>query len=195
MTIAFVIGNGLSRQSVDLNLLKSCGVIYGCNALYREFTPDVLVSTDRPISAQIQESGYSRQYRHYTRHPLPQTGALPLIEKYKSFSSGPNAVALSAQDRFDRIYLLGFDMGPTENNTFNNIYAGTEFYKSKDHPPTFTGNWVKQLIQIMGDYPLQAFARVYGPTTAVIPELSVIKNLEHHELTDFLDRINKQKDL
>ena len=53
MTAAFVLGNGLSRQAVDLTTLFHCGTVYGCNALYREFAPHVLISTDAPISTAI----------------------------------------------------------------------------------------------------------------------------------------------
>ncbi len=68
---AFVLGNGISRQQIDLNLLKTLGRVYGCNAIYREFEPDVLISTDLPISERIQHEGYSRTHVHYTRKPLP----------------------------------------------------------------------------------------------------------------------------
>jgi hypothetical protein len=86
-------------------------------------------------------------------------------------------------------------MGPTENKGFNNIYADTEFYKTSQQPPTFTGNWVKQLRQIITDHPQVCFFRVYGTTTADIPELRTLKNLEHLDLAIFLDRINNGKDL
>ena len=36
----FAIGNGESRKSIDLNELRPHGIIYGCNALYRDFQPD-----------------------------------------------------------------------------------------------------------------------------------------------------------
>ena len=195
MTIAFVLGNGTSRQQVNLEHLKNCGMIYGCNALYREFTPDILVATDRPIAEAIQKSGYALKNRFYTRHPLPTFGAQKVLPKYRGFSSGPNAVALAAQNRFDTIYLLGFDMGPAENNMFNNIYADTEFYKTRSHPPTFTGNWIKQICEICQDFPTQLFVRVCGPTTAKITQLDAIKNLKHLDLAIFLDRINNKKDL
>ncbi len=61
MTTAFVLGNGRSRQAVDLLTLKQHGPIYACNAIYREFTPDVLVATDMPIATVIQESGYAQK--------------------------------------------------------------------------------------------------------------------------------------
>ena len=44
---AFIIGNGQSRQGFDLESLRGKGTTYGCNAVYRDFTPDYLVSLDR----------------------------------------------------------------------------------------------------------------------------------------------------
>jgi hypothetical protein len=185
MSTAFVLGNGVSRRGVDLAWLKQFGKIYGCNALYREFTPDVLVATDRPISVAIQESGYALQHLFYTRRPLPDSGARNLISKYHGFSSGPNAVGLAALDHNLRIYLLGFDMGPVGANGFNNVYADTEFYKTSQHPPTFTGNWVRQLSQICADFPATQFVRVCGDTTARIADLDKITNLAHQSITEF----------
>jgi hypothetical protein len=195
MTIAFVLGNGISRQHVNLAHLKNCGMIYGCNALYREFTPDVLVATDRPIAEAIQRSGYPLKNKFYTRRPLADMGALKLVQPYYGYSSGPNAVGIAVNDQHHRIYLLGFDMGPVKNNGFNNIYAGTEFYKPATAAPTFTGNWVKQLRKICEDSQQTHFFRVCGATTARITELENIKNLEHLDLAIFLDRINNRKDL
>jgi hypothetical protein len=195
MTIAFVLGNGRSRQHLNLAHLKNCGTIYGCNALYREFTPDVLVATDRPIAEHIQNSGYALQNRFYTRRPLPDLGALAVKKEYFGYSSGPHAVSIASQDQHHHIYMLGFDMGPVDNNKFNNIYAGTEFYKAPTAPPTFTGNWVKQIRKICEDSHQIKFVRVCGATTARITDLENIKNLEHLDLAIFLDRINNKKDL
>ena len=195
MTVAFVIGNGISRQGIDLTTLTPMGKIYGCNALYRTFTPDVLVATDKPIAAEIQDSGYSKKNKFYTRRPFPDSGALTLPSQYRGYSSGPNACGLAALDGHIHIYLLGFDMGPTVDQRFNNIYADTEFYKTSAHPPTFTGNWVKQIVKIALDFPQTNFIRLTGATTARIAELEAVKNLEHQELTLFTDRINNKKDL
>ena len=142
MTIAFGLGNGISRRDVSIPYLKQRGRVYGCNALYREHTPDVLVATDRPISLQIQNSGYSKTHEFYTRRPLNESGARSVPTQYHGYSSGPIAVSLAALAQNQRIYMIGFDMGPTADNRFNNIYADTEFYKSSQHPPTVTGNWV-----------------------------------------------------
>jgi len=195
MNQAFVLGNGISRLAVELEVLKSHGHIYGCNALYREFTPNVLVATDRPIAAEIQNAGYAKKNVFYTRRPIDGLGAQRVPELYFGYSSGPIATAIAAQNGHRLIYLLGFDMGPTSDKQFNNIYAGTDYYKPKNALPTYTGNWIKQLTRIMSDYPLVQFFRICGPTTAEIPELRAIKNLQHQPMTAFLDRINNKKDL
>ena len=195
MSIAFVLGNGVSRKDISLTALSQCGRIYGCNALHREHTPDVLVSTDRPIAEHIQHSGYSATHRFYTRRPLPNLGAQLIPKPYFGFSSGPVAVGLAAVDGHRRIYLLGFDLGPTANKTINNIYAGTEFYKPITALPTYTGNWIRQLTRIMNDHQQTRFVRVMGDTTAPIAEFDSVNNLTHLDLATFVDRINKQKDL
>lgn len=194
MTIAFVLGNGISRQTISPSQLMTRGHVYGCNALYRDFSPTVLVATDRPIATQIQESGYSAKHSFYTRRPLPGFGAKELPEQYFGFSSGPAAIGLAALNKKQLIFLIGFDMGPTLNQQFNNMYAGTEFYKNPDALPTYTGNWVKQLCQISADFPTTRFVRVFGTTTAQILELDALRNFEKMPIDVFVDRINNQKD-
>lgn len=192
---AFVLGNGVSRKSIDINQLLKLGPVYGCNALYRTHTPTVLVATDRPISTEIQQSGYAKNNRFHTRRPESDSGALDVPKMYFGFSSGPIATSLAASDGNPRVYLLGFDMGPTENGKFNNIYADTEFYKKSDATPTFSGNWIKQICQIARDFKGTRFIRVHGATTANVPEFDSVKNMEKMDLIDFVARINNPKDL
>jgi hypothetical protein len=194
MSRAFVLGNGVSRQQVDLHNLGHLGKIYGCNALYRDFVPDVLVSTDKPISTAIQDSGYSLNNRFYTRRPVPGAGAHPVPQKYYGYSSGPIAASIAAYDGAVVIYLVGFDMGPV-NNHFNNVYADTEFYKKSSAPPTFTGNWARQLTQIMGDFPNTSFVRVMGVSTAEVADFAIARNFRTMPMLDFQNRINNTKDL
>ena len=193
MSTAFVLGNGVSRQGLDLDQLRIHGTIYGCNALYRDFVPDVLVATDRPISTAIQESGYAQTHVFYTRRPVDGAGARRLLAKYHGYSSGPNAVALAADCPHAQVYLLGFDMGPSSANLFNNVYANTEFYKTSAHPPTFSGNWIKQICQICQDYDATQFVRVCGETTARIPELDKIPNMQHLSSLDFVNQLALQQ--
>lgn len=193
---AFVLGNGRSRESIDVDRLIELGPVYGCNALYRTHAPTALVATDRPIAEEIQASGYSLRHRFYTRRPLPNTGAQAVPRPYFGFSSGPIALALAAADSpGSRIYMLGFDLGPTESGRFNNVFADTEHYKRSESGPTFTGNWIRQLVRVMQDHPNCQFRRVHGATTADISEFAAVRNLERVELCEFLRRINTPKDL
>ena len=192
MSVAFVLGNGKSRQGLNLTLLQEFGPVYGCNGLYREFTPDVLIATDKPIADAIQNSGYAKKNRFFTRRPLPDSGALKLPNEYKGMSSGPNALAQSCLDGHTTLYLIGFDLGTT-NGQFNNVYADTEFYKKITDPPTFSGNWIKQIKQIAEQFPTRDFVRVTGIQTAQTTVFSEIKNIRSVSLEQFENRLNSTK--
>ena len=192
---AFVLGNGQSRRSVDLNKLAQIGWVYGCNALYREFTPQVLVATDTPIAQEIQRSGYAKTNIFYTRRPIPDSGAQRVPKDYFGFSSGPIAAALAAMDPHFRIYLVGFDLGPDQDGKFNNIYAGTPFYKPAGAPPTYSGNWIKQFVKIFRDFNQKNFIRVSGEYSAKVDDFCGMHNVGDIGIDEFLLRINTLKDL
>ena len=69
----FCIGNGESRKGFDLEKLRPYGKIYGCNALYRDFTPDHLSAVDMGIMHEIYNSGYCENnptlFRDWNRLP------------------------------------------------------------------------------------------------------------------------------
>ena len=67
MKRVFCIGNGESRKVLDLEKLRPHGKIYGCNALYRDFTPDVLCAVDSGIMHEIYNSGYCQNNKTYFR--------------------------------------------------------------------------------------------------------------------------------
>ena len=50
---AVCLGNGQSRQGLDLQKMKDYATVIGCNAIYRDFTPDILVALDSRISHEI----------------------------------------------------------------------------------------------------------------------------------------------
>ena len=73
MNRVFCIGNGESRKGFDLEKLRPHGKIYGCNALYRDFTPDHLSAVDMGIMHEIYNSGYAENnpvlFRDWNRMP------------------------------------------------------------------------------------------------------------------------------
>lgn len=194
MSLAFVLGNGISRAPVDLSACRRLGTVVGCNAIYREFTPDILISTDAGISQEIQISGYAKSYLHYTRRPMDGYGSKKIDKRWFGYSSGPIAAAYAALEH-SRIYLLGFDMGGTLEGKFNNVYADTDHYKRSTDAPTYSGNWTRQLALICKEFAHCHFVRVRGATTADIGTLNSITNLVHMDISEFLDRLNNLKDL
>jgi len=184
---AFVIGNGTSRQGLDLKSLRFSGKIYGCNALYRDFSPDYLFATDPGISSEIENSGYPEKNIFYTRHPGHCNSKL--IEKNYGYSSGPVAVTYAAENHNRKIYLLGFDLQGL-GNKHNNVYSNTEHYKNSSSTATYYGNWINQIFEIAREYPKTKFCRVDNGDT-LRPEMwQHLNNIEFLTVAEFLTEVN-----
>ena len=69
----FCIGNGESRIGFDLEKLRPHGKIYGCNAIYRDFMPDVLTAVDHGIMHEVYHAGVAQKipcyFRDWTKVP------------------------------------------------------------------------------------------------------------------------------
>lgn len=186
--IAFVLGNGTSRLSLDLNQLKQTGKVFACNAIYREFTPDVLISTDPGISEEIQKSGYPKDNIHYTRKPIPGYGSKK-IEFNFGFSSGPIAMTYACKTDVERVYFAGFDLTGI-NGKVNNVYADTPHYKKSNANETHYGNWVTQIQKVMESYTKKRFIRLVPPDSYT-PKTWLMPNYSEMPIVDFLVWINK----
>ena len=57
MDTAFIIGNGESRNIFPIDKLKGQGVIYGCNAIYRDHPMlcDHIVAVNPPMYEELQK--------------------------------------------------------------------------------------------------------------------------------------------
>ena len=76
-----VIGNGKSRKQIDLNSIRHR--TFGCNAVYRDFSPDVLVSVDNGMMQEIytEYSGNaSIRFRVWEELPADTYGMFPTTE-------------------------------------------------------------------------------------------------------------------
>ena len=186
--VSFVLGNGVSRKAVNPADLKAKGSVYGCNAIYREFMPDVLVATDKLIAGRIQEEGVDKQVKFWTRRPLPKSNAHKIERRYFGNSSGPVAVSRACIDGATHIFLLGFDFGSTDK-MFNNVYADTEFYKKSTDKATYAGNWIYQIGEIAKAYPQVTFFRVIDRSSAEVDLPH--KNIVTIKMAEFKLKINK----
>jgi len=191
--IAFIIGNGRSRLDIDLESLRGRGMIYGCNALYRDFTPDVLIATDSGIAKEIQESGYAKTNRFYTRRPIEGSGAKPIQHNY-GWSSGPVAISYACHAKHNYIYIIGFDLAGLGNNQkFNNVYADTSNYKTTADKATFYGNWVRQMHELMVEFKTTRFVRVIGEDGYSPPEFKPFRNYQQMYISEFKTVLNTMK--
>jgi hypothetical protein len=158
---AFILGNGVTRLEVVPEELLLRGKVYGCNRIYQEFEPTVLVSTDRGMAEEIQLCGYSKRRQHYTRkqYVIEHSGARILPDFVHDFSSGPAACGLACLSDAEYIFLIGFDL-KGQHNFINNIYAGTKHYKSKDSAPTPWGSWETQIGSLLAQFSSKQFVHV-----------------------------------
>jgi hypothetical protein len=133
----FIVGNGNSRKDFDLERLKGIGTIIGCNALYRDFSPDLLCVMDCGILKEIQE--YAK--KHFCLTLKPKTYNIKHIVEWKVSkvnSSGCLAIKLvSLLIRPSICYMLGMDGGR------GNIYNNTKNYlknEKRDLDKVFKSN-------------------------------------------------------
>jgi|TARA_X000000950_G_scaffold72161_2_gene89570 hypothetical protein len=184
--LAFVLGNGTSRKSVDVEKISKIGKIYGCNALYRTFAPDYLVAVDVKMILEITKTGYQKKHTVWS-NPNKAYGGIPnlnLFQPSKGWSSGPTALWLAAQHSYEKIYILGFDYKGIENK-FNNMYADTANYKKSQDSATFFGNWLRQTKNVIQENPNIQFIRVITADNYQPEELNKFSNFTTILLEDF----------
>lgn len=189
---AFILGNGITRLQVDCKGLLDYGYVYGCNRIYQEFAPTVLVSTDAGMAKEIQKSGYSSRYTHYTRtnHLIAKSGAHTIPKHLHGYSSGPVAIGIAAQTSACYLFLIGFDLKGF-NNLINNIYAGTVHYKDKDNEPMYFGNWVEQINTLMKSHTDKRFVHVNPLDNFTDESFRKNPNFSIMSLDEFKRMINK----
>ena len=132
-----VLGNGKSREKVNLNLHHEIKV--GCNAIFRDYLVDHLVCCDKKMVKQALYADFKPIYtRQCWVQDFPSANVIGVPDlPYKGnqrhddpfhWGSGPYAILLGAT-LSDQIKLVGFDLYGTEGK-LNNIYSDTEGYKS-----------------------------------------------------------------
>ena len=143
---AYIIGNGASRQPFDLMILRGKGTVFGCNALYRDFSftspkyvlPDFLVAIDDAITVEIESSNF----------PSNRVIIPPENEKWEPVelhwgrsatkdwnparprsNAGMNAILEAIKKGYSDLYIFGFDSLVVDNKVaLSNLYDGTDCY-------------------------------------------------------------------
>jgi hypothetical protein len=138
---AVAIGNGESRNDFNLGFISGHQggytptrlQSYGCNGLYRDFTPDFLITVGEAISHEIIESNYWQDNIVYanadlvTKHP----GKFYLIPQNPLLNAGALAVYMACFDGHKQVFLIGHDLYD-ETGSINNVYKDTNGYAAQD---------------------------------------------------------------
>jgi len=175
---AVVIGNGMSRIDFDLEQIKKHKgghlaqhklYSYGCNALYREFTPNFLIATNDCMVDEIAASEYCDDNIVYTINQyIPKyPGKFHLIPYGVQQNAGTMATWLAAFDGFKRVFLLGFDTQDSVGLN-NNLYAGTDCYEDR-HADICDDKWSNAMYNIFRQYYDVEFIRVMPGPNPVTP--------------------------
>ena len=175
---AIIIGNGTNRLGFDLrHFKKPSGLLgaktvqtYGCNALYRDFTPDFLIALgNNGIVSEIAGSNYANEHIVYSSaiHLLEHPSKFYLIPYDTYADAGTTAAYIAAFDEHKKIYLIGFD--GHEPGWNNNVYADTNGYDPKnvdiDH-----GEWITNRRQLFDVYDDVDWVWVTPHGSNLIPE-------------------------
>ena len=98
----FVLGNGPSRANIDTSKLD--GTVIGCNACYRDFTPDVICAIDAGVISDIVESGFDGKcyFTHNSWNLLP-------AEVYSTVKNGSEIETKRKAGDNNFVYISGLD--------------------------------------------------------------------------------------
>lgn len=123
-----VVGNGESRQGINLNQFTNNFTIIGCNALHRDMQPDYLVCCDKRM---IDEAVINLKHSHTKILVRPEWFSFyrktnknkkilqlpnipyPILSKQdeeRNWGSGTYAALVASQTEASKIYLIGFDL-------------------------------------------------------------------------------------
>ena len=201
-SIAFVLGNGESRRGIDIDDLKEKGTVYACNAVYRTHRPHFLIAVDPKMILEIGETDYMLHNKVWSNYNAQYKNNKKILDHCNWFkpslgwSSGPTALKMACDHKYEEIYILGFDyQGHKEDSKnkrykLNNMFGGTRNYKRVSDEATFYGNWMNQTKRCLGDYKDVKFHRVIPQGWFQPKDLEWKGNIQHPTTEQFLEKFD-----
>jgi hypothetical protein len=206
-SVAFVLGNGESRQGIKIEELKRHGTVFACNAVFRTEKPHYLVAVDPKMILEIAETDYPKHnevwsnYNHQYSKNETAKNHVRWFQPSLGWSSGPTALKLACDKKFTTIYILGFDyQGHPVNEkhkkfAYNNIFKDTRNYKKSKEEPIYYGNWINQTKRVLNDYKTIKFIRVVEKHGFKPHDLEFSENFKHLDIDEFLRMHNIQRQI
>jgi hypothetical protein len=184
MSNVFCIGNGTSRKNFNLDKLRPYGKIYGCNAIYRTFTPDVLTAVDHGIMHEIYHSGYCeknetwfRDWNKLPSHIYESIVYQGLSEKEKDFLKNYDAIFTNERKDQNEFVMHGSNLKGLVSILHKDIAKGIQKIEKRNiKHNSLSISWVRDtdkthdLKEIMRDRQGAAIDHGWstGPTAAYI---------------------------
>jgi len=150
--IAIIIGNGKSREEINLDYIVGQGTIFGCNALYRNFDGyDYLVAIDDRMIDEIKTT---------EKRLTGQTIFPPEKERYEETTGRRNNAGMVAmreaiKQGHNMIYCLGFDFILDGEHSVDNVYLGSTNYTPETQVGLLEANYhrIQYLEWFAAQYP------------------------------------------
>jgi hypothetical protein len=197
-----VIGNGESRRPVNLEEFVIDFSTIGCNALHRDFIPDILVCCDRRMAEEATKNPLTKKTEIYVRHDwyhffrkikknknVKKVPDLPYKGNERkddpiNWGSGGYAILIAAMG-FDEIYLIGFDLWANTNSKVNNVYKDTTNYSDADNDAVDPSYWIYQISKIFTLFRDKKFY-IINDNQWHMPEPWKRSNVEFINMHDFI---------
>ena len=185
---AFIIGNGTSRKEFDLNSLQG-GTVFGCNALYREYMPDYLVSIDDGIIQEIMKSEFPKD--KFIVPPLEEQWEPAECNRNRPRSNaGMNAMHEAIKMGHKLLFCLGVDfLIWDEAQSVSNIYEGSANY-GPELKANFNDNVgrIRYLQWFAKKHKDVAFYFVFQPTALLtsIPDCDNIGFITYENMKEYM---------
>lgn len=176
---AAVFGNGISRANLNFELFRHHRgglhaskklTTYGCNAMFRDCDPHILVVKHPVIADEVAKTEYAKNNIVVTtvKNVLKHPDLFHIIPFDPSFTAGATALYLAAFDGNKKVYFLGFD-GQDTPGVNNNIYADTLGYPTAKSDVDYP-KWIREAMKVFTTYCDTEFIRVTPNGTEALPE-------------------------
>lgn len=180
--VALIVGNGTSRKNVDLRHMVSLldedrPVIYGCNAIYREFQPtydlpDYVIAIDDGIMNELQSSGFPKE-----KILLPLPGERWEPEELHPNGNRPRsnagmcAMKAAIRDGAKTLLCIGFDSFLFDREqSVSNLFDGTDNYGPETRASEYDNpGRIKFMKYLAGKNPTVDFIFIYPDGMDAVP--------------------------
>lgn len=193
-----VIGNGESRQHINLQLFTNKYTLVGCNAVHRDAIVDHLICCDtRMVNEALLDVNtvntiiYTRKdwINQFKQHPnVKELPELPYHSNKRpdiprNWGSGCYALLTASMLDFDNIYIIGFDLYGIDNK-LNNVYKGSKNYRNADASAIDPSYWIYQTKKIFEIFPNKNYS-VFNSSVWSPPGDWIFPNVKFFDVNKF----------